>query len=107
MTGPATREATDPTLAQIRSALAGYQSAHPQARVDSYRQTSVTVRVRVIDPEFAGLSVRQRIDRVWDHLASLPEEVQEDVTLILPLTPAEVAGSGANDDFEHPIPSDL
>lgn len=101
------RGGTDAVTDQIINALGVYKQDHPRATIDLYRQNSVAVRVRVVDPGFDGLTVRERINKVWHYFRDLPDEVQEDVTVLLALTPDEVPKSYANQDFEDPIPSDL
>src|SRR5690348_9075238 len=50
------RGRSDAVIESIERALQSYQQDHPSAEIDIYRQSSVSVRVRVIDPDFAGMS---------------------------------------------------
>lgn len=91
----------------IVSALEAYQADHPAARIDVYRQNSVSVRVRVIDPGFADVPRSVRHDDVWKYLDRLPEEPLADLSMLVLLAPAEIEESFANVEFENPLPSHL
>lgn len=97
----------DSDLELIAAALSRYEGEHEEADVVAYRQNSVSVRIRIVDPDFLGVSKAERHDQVWSLLESLPEDVQSQVTLLLPLTPDETSESFANYEFDHPIPSTL
>ena len=97
----------DPILKKIQTGLAPYERDYPQAKVDLYRRNSVSVRIRIIDPSFAGLSKIERSRRIWDYLRAIPERAQSDITVLLLLTPDEAESSLANLDFEQPLPSSL
>jgi stress-induced morphogen len=105
--GRVTRGKSDQVLQSILDALREYEATHLAADVEVYRQNSASVRVRIIDPDFAGLDRAERHKLVWRMLERLPEDVLSDVTILLLLTPDEVGDSFANFDFEHPIPSRL
>jgi hypothetical protein len=94
-------------LKQIATALKTYDAAHPQTEIEAYRQNSVSVRIRVIDPDFARKSRAQREEEVWAALDRLPEEVVAEISLMLLLTPEEAKKSFANFEFDNPIPSKL
>ena len=68
---------------------------------------SVSVRVRIIDPVFAGKTKVERSNKVWQYLNSLPDEVQSDLSTLILLTPEETKVSFANLEFDDPIPSSL
>jgi len=95
----------DPALEQIGAALKAYAAAHPQAEIELYRQNNVSVRVRIIDPDFAGKGRRDRHREVSAFFDELPEEVEADVTMLVLLTPEEKERSLANFEFDHPTPS--
>ncbi|HUY88822.1 MAG TPA: hypothetical protein VMV10_08820 [Pirellulales bacterium] len=98
---------TDPIVGQIARRLADYEHEHPPAKAEIYRQNPVSIRIRVIDPRFAGVDRIDREEDIWRHLEALPEEVLADITMLLVLTPAEAEKSFANYEFEHPLPSRL
>ncbi len=97
----------DPILKQIVAALKEYNATHPRAEIEAYRQNSVSVRIRVIDPDFQGKSRVQRDDEVWVYLNKLQEETVQEVSLLLLFTPDETAKSWANMEFDNPTPSKL
>ncbi len=101
------RGQSDEAIDEIIGSLRPYEHDHPQADIAIYRQNSVSVRVRIIDPDFAGLSKPERSQTAWKYLDTLPEEVQGDISTVLLLTPDETKMSFANLEFDDPIPSKL
>ena len=101
------RGKSDEVIDTIIEALGTYSAEHPQAKIDVYRQNSVSVRVRIIDPDFTGKGKPQRSQQVWGYLEQLPDEVQSDISTVLLLTPDETKKSFANFEFDDPIPSKL
>lgn len=102
-----TRGKSDGSIEQVAQALGGYDRQHPGAQIEVYRQNSVSIRVRIVDRDFAGTSRADRHEIVWRFLEELPETVQSQVSLLLALTPDETKMSFANFEFDHPIPSSL
>ncbi len=107
MTISVRRGESDDVIQKIIPVLENYKVDHPQAQIDLYRQNSVSVRVRIIDPDFARQGKPQRSQQAWQYLDQLPEDVQGDISTVLLLTPDETKMSFANFEFEDPIPSDL
>ncbi len=97
----------DPVVRQIVDALKPYEAQHPRAEIEVYRQNSVSVRIRIIDPDFAGKSRVAREEEIWAAFNSLPENVVSEVTLLLLLTEKEAKDSFASFDFDNPLPSKL
>jgi stress-induced morphogen len=96
----------DRYVEQIRAVLeAKYQPSHPNARIDVKRYNSVSVRVRIIDPDFAGRSRTDRDEEIWGILQSLPEDYQAEISALLLITPREAKTSLMNQEFEDPTPS--
>ena len=98
---------SDEVINHIIEALRAYEADHPHAQIDLYRQNSVSVRVRIIDPDFAGQSKIDRSKEAWKYLNSLPDEIQSDLSSLTLLAPEETTMSFANFEFEDPIPSRL
>lgn len=98
---------SDDVIKQIEIVLEAYQKDHPLAQVTMYRQNSVSVHIRIVDPDFNGMSKADRNDRVWDYLDRLSDNAQADVSVLLLLTPSELPKSFANLEFEDPVPSVL
>lgn len=101
------RGESDTTLKQIAEILEAYQADHDRAQVDVYRQNPVSVRIRIIDPDFRGLDKSQRHAAIWRLLEQLPEDVQADISMLVLLAPSEASTSLANLEFEDPVPSRL
>jgi hypothetical protein len=101
------RGETDQVLEQIRDALDRYLKDHPDAQIDLYRQSSVSVRIRIIDPGFTRMNRIDRNDSVWEYFVALPDDAQSDISMLVLLAPAEVKRSMANLEFEEPVPADL
>ncbi len=98
---------SDEVIERIIDAFRAYETDHPNSQIDLYRQNSVSVRVRIIDPDFAGESKVSRSKEVWKYLDSLPDEVQSDLSALILLAPEETKMSFANLEFEDPVPSAL
>jgi hypothetical protein len=97
----------DGEVRAIKDVLESHKRSHPGAQIDSYRQNSGSIRIRIIDPDFRKLDKALRHDQVWEILEPLPEDILSQITVLLLLTPEEVKTSFANMDFENPIPSRL
>lgn len=95
----------DPILRRIVEALREYDETHPRAKIEAYRQNSVSVRIRVVSPEFAGRSRAHREEEIWAILNKLPEDTLSEISLLLLLTPDEAKQSFASLEFDDPIPS--
>lgn len=83
-------------------------------QVDSYRYNSASIRVRVIDARFEGLSHVERDTLIEPYLAKLPDDTQADIVTLLALAPSELAPGSKmlrqqllNLEFEDPSPSQL
>lgn len=101
------RGRSDDTIERMIEALRAYEVDHPRSQIDIYRQNPVSVRVRVIDPMFAGQSKVERSKKIWKYLNSLSDDVQSDLSTLILLTPEETKMSFANFEFDDPIPSTL
>jgi hypothetical protein len=87
--------------------LRDYVASHPRAQVSVKRYNSVSVRVRIIDPDYKGMSRVDRDEAVWEVLDTLPEDTREEISLLILLTPDEAKTSMMNVEFENPTPSHL
>jgi stress-induced morphogen len=97
----------DSDVMEVLQGLEAYRVIHPSAKIDSYRQNSASIRIRIIDPDFATMNRAARHDYVWGFIEGLSEDIQSQITILLLLTPQETKKSIANMDFENPIPSRL
>ena len=95
----------DPQVQQILDVLAEYERAHPRAQIEGRRHSPVSIRLRIIDPDFQGKDRLEREPELWTLLQRLPEEVFVNITMLLLLTPEEAEKSFASQEFEHPVPA--
>ena len=96
------RGPVDPIMETLASALRIYTDAHPSAEAEVFRYSPVSVRARIIDPDFRGKSRSERHKILWALLYPLDEDVLGELTMLLLLTPDERASSAVNRDFEGP-----
>ncbi|MDB5327491.1 MAG: hypothetical protein JWM57_3060 [Phycisphaerales bacterium] len=102
------RNNADASVDAIKAALDAYEDAHPGAEATLYRHNPASIRLRVIDRRFEGMTKSRRHADVWDYLAArVPEDTLADVSLVLTVAPAELGVSFANFEFESPVPSQL
>lgn len=95
----------DSLMRRIGEALKPYGDAHPEADIELYRQTNVSVRIRVLDRDFRGKSLAERETEVWPLFDCLSEDDVADITMLLLLTPKEKEQSLASFEFDHPTKS--
>ncbi len=83
-------------------------------QVDCYRYNSASIRVRVIDRKFEGLSSDKRDAMVEPHLEQLPERTQADIMNLFTFAPSELQQTPKtsrefllNAEFDDPSPSML
>lgn len=73
--------------------------------VQAYRLGPFSVRLRIRDPRFQGLSRVARMKEITPWLRRLPEEIQEDLIFVLPIVPGEESlpqFQRMNVEFENP-----
>ncbi len=83
-------------------------------QVDAYRYNSASIRVRVVDPRFNGLSPEKRDAMVEPHLERFPERTQADIISLFTFAPSELQQPlnhfkefMKNTEFDDPSPSML
>jgi len=83
-------------------------------RVDSYRYNSASIRVRVIDSRFEGMSRDRRDAMVEEQLDKLPPETQRDIVTLFTFAPSELTRTATtfkefmqNTEFDDPSPTML
>ena len=85
------------------------RKAYP--RTDAYRFNSASIRIRIIDPQFEGKTASERQEMVIPLLDTLPKKTREDILRLLTIAPSELEGftrkTVVNQEFEHPVPSQL
>lgn len=73
----------------------------------AYRYNPAAIRVRIVDGRFQRVSRSKRFDMVIPYVRELPEKTQQDVSLLLLLTPDELQTSERNWEFENPSTAPL
>ncbi len=92
----------------LKSALDDYEGRHPGSEASLYRRNPASIRIRVVNPRFEGMSKSRRHSDLWEFVASrVPEDTLSDLSLVLTVAPAELRLSLANVEFEHPVPLPL
>jgi stress-induced morphogen len=99
------RGTTDQDLDAVMKVLSKYESKHSSADIEAYRQGPVSIRVRVVDPDFDKISRTDRHEAVWQVLDELSEDVLSQISTLLLLTPDERKKSFADVEFDDPVPS--
>lgn len=98
----------DAEVQAFKDALDAYEAAYPGAEATLYRHSPASIRIRVVDRRFEGVTKSRRHADVWEFLAArVPADTMSDVSVVLALAPAELGMSFANSDFEDPTPSRL
>ncbi len=83
-------------------------------QVDAYRYNSASIRLRVIDSRFEGMSREKRDAMVEEQLDKLPPETQRDIVTLFTFAPSELLRTATtfrefmqNTEFENPSPTVL
>jgi len=88
-----------------------YLPNHPQARIDAYYDDERGIRVRILDPDYAGMKLEQRWKQFYELIAPLLPEARSEIGLLFFMTPKEAANRylQMNGEFEDhmPMPSRL
>ena len=78
------------------------KSGLSKAKVDAYRHGRFSIRLRVIDPSFHDCTIAERNRMTARLFDGLPESIDQDVSLVLLLSPQESKTHFMNEEFEHP-----
>jgi len=98
----------DAPVQKIKKALDEYEAQHTGAEAALYRQNTASIRVRVIDRLFEGMTKSRRHDMVWEFLAArVDADTLAEVSLLLAIAPAELRSSLMNYEFDDPSASQL
>jgi len=99
---------TDRSTHQVEKALLShYLPRHSDAQITVYRYNSAAIRVRVIDPVFEGKGIIEREVEILPIIRSLPDRLQDQITMLLLLSPKESERSLLSAEFDDPQPSRL
>lgn len=81
-----------------------YGISHAEAQISAKRRNH-SIRIRIIDPGFRGLSLGERDDLLSKVLETFSENLQSQITMLLLLTPEEARSDLLNMEFDDPRPS--
>jgi hypothetical protein len=99
---------TNASTRRVERALAEeYLPNHPKASIAVYQYNSASIRVRIIDPSFDGKSIVAREVEVLPIIRKLPDRIQDQITMLLLLSPQESKRSLLSVEFDDPTPSRL
>src|ERR1700685_2064316 len=89
---------------RVQAVAEGWLQAHgfDQARVEvSRRMPGRSIRVRVIDKRFSGQLIEDRDRMTQGLLDGLPEEIDQEITLVLLLGPDEMKKNLMSAEFDN------
>jgi hypothetical protein len=92
---------SDQKIRKIERSLNSYIKAHARAKITVRRKNAVTVWIRVVDPDFKGQSRADRHDALWTYIDKLPYELRQDISVLLPVTPAESKKRLLSQEFDE------
>jgi hypothetical protein len=99
---------TDASTKKVEEALTEqYAPKHPGARLAVYRYNSASIRVRIVDENFEGKSILAREADVLPIIRELPDRIQDQITMLLLITPEESERSLLSAEFDNPRRSAL
>ncbi len=83
-------------------------------QTDAYRYNPASIRIRIVESRFEGMSREARDALVEPYLDQLPPETQKDIVTLLTFAPSELEGTSVafrdyllNTEFDDPSPSRL
>jgi stress-induced morphogen len=94
-------------LDAVMKSLEAYEARHPRAEIEGYSEDPLSIKLRIVAPDFQGLSRTDRHNAIWRELETLPEETLSYLSVLLLLTPEERKTSFASLEFDDPVPSTL
>lgn len=97
------KERFDQHIQAILEVLQPYKEKHPRAEITISELDVLTIRVRIIDPDFENMNWFERDAEVWPLLRKLHDEIYLNLSMVLLLSPSEVETSRANNEFENPV----
>lgn len=92
----------------LEETLLKYEKEHPGSAAEYYRYNSASIRIRIVDSMFEGLSEDERENIAYSYIDQLPDSIANDITLLLLFTPDEIANPEttifglANLEFDDP-----
>lgn len=92
----------------LEEKLTQYENEHPGSSTEYYRYNSASIRIRIVDPMFDGMSEDERENIAYAYIDQLPDNIANDITLLLLFTDHEIANPEttifglANLEFDDP-----
>ena len=81
----------DEAVEQIRAVLEAYERSHEGSECFVRRYNPASIRIKIIDSTFHGLSKGERHDYARSFLSALPEDVLAQISVLLCLEPGETS----------------
>jgi stress-induced morphogen len=94
----------DRLTTEVRTA---FEEAFGKKNTRVYRYNPASIRVRVIDKRFHGLSLVERERLAWPTIENLSPDSRQDLTVVLLLSPDEAGRSLMSLEFDQPVKSML
>jgi len=101
------RKATDEATKRVQVLAECWLKGHgfERAKVEVYRRMpGRSIRVRVVDRQFSGKLLIDRDRMTQGFLGDVPEEIDQEITLVLLLGPDELKKDLMNAEFDNPTP---
>jgi hypothetical protein len=73
----------------------------------AYRYSPASIRVRIVDERFKEMNRSERWKMVMPLIRTLPEDIRQELTVLLLLSPDELSDSLMNREYEKPSPHQL
>ena len=93
-------EVEDAILQAIVPVLNQYEAEHEGSECQMYRYNPGSIRIRVIDPRFQGMSKGDRHELVMAYFDAVSDDILAEISVLLCLAPGE--RSWMNLEFETP-----
>jgi len=77
------------------------------AEVEVRRYNQVSIRLRITDEKFRGLTFDEREREVHRSISRLPSDIQADITMLILAAPGEKVNPLLNYEFDNPSPDRL
>lgn len=86
---------------EIVSTLERFVSDHPDASINLFRTSPVSIRIRVVADIFSKLSRGRRHELLWEYLKLANDEAASDISTLTPLSPQELKSSWVSMEFDE------
>ena len=95
----------DSQVQQVLDVLVEYEQDHPDALIEARRTGYDFIHVRIIDKALKTMNRVERSDKIWPlFFEKLPDEIIQDITRVILVTPEEAPHNGSSIEFDDPLP---